>query len=135
MDYFLVRACEVARLDHEQLLQLQVHERNIRRCLYPHEIQVALSLPPLKEHFEIPEDDAAQSKHSQALIKACRLAGLIPEKAYITWDLNVTDVEKVHEFDEKARIAHDRLAYDPMYRGTESKRKRRVSDDFVAANV
>ena len=112
MEYYLCRAMEVCRLDHEQMIQLHVKERNIERGLNPYEIQEIFKLPTLKEHYGIPQDnDSAQANHNQKLRMKFRELGLKPQHG----DLAYGDLRALEDFDFKVRKAHDELSLDLQF--------------------
>lgn len=121
MEYFICRALEIARLNEEQLIAMQVKEDNLGRALLPGEIQEIFSLPPLKEHYQIPEVEAAQSQYNQKVAGDLRRNGL-----YLT---NTRDIEELHAWDNKVRQASDELKVDFTFRFGGG-RKRKLSDQL-----
>lgn len=141
MEYYLCRAMEVSRLTEEQLRSLQSYEKKERyftewdertqtfgkatdrkvRCLYPHEIQDCFKLCTLKEHYGMPEVEAAQSVHNQRLRVEFKKNHFSPK-----FDLMIMDISNVHEFDDVIREADRKGLLNLHYQGGVT--KRRVTD-------
>lgn len=121
MEYYLCRAIEVVRLSNEQLMQLQMKERNLKRVLYPFEIQECFKLPTLKETWEIPNDDQAMTSHNNKLRKELKGLGFAP-----IYDFVSSDVDLIHEYDMKIKNS----TIDFLYSRT-SKRVRDSVEDLM----
>lgn len=107
MDYAISRAHEIKRLDYEQQISLKVFENNSGRCLFPHEIQERLVLPPLKATYTIPEIEAAQASHTQRIRGEFYKTNIYPKYEH----LSPLDIEKCHEFDEAINQANIDFVY------------------------
>lgn len=122
MEYFLCRAMEVARMSLQQLDQLHHHERKV--CLMPHEIQHLFGLPPLRDVYLIPEDEAAQARHNQRLRARFRELKLHPPGG----DLSICDGEAVHRFDKRFRFELEQGNLDLVY--SAGGRRSRLKEDL-----
>lgn len=120
MEYLLSRSMDVCRLNYEDMIKLHVREKNAGRCFFPQEIQGIFKLPLIKQHYEIPDHEAAQSAHNQRLRNEFLAAGLNLNMGY-------SEPESIHDFDNKVRGFHDEMKIDFKYRGGLVRRK--ISDE------
>lgn len=125
MELYLTRAYDVCRITEEDLIRLQTKERNLGRALLPHEIQGLFALPLIKEAYQIPEHEASQSSHNQRLRGEFRNNGLIPKYD----DFNLNELEKIHEWDHRVRVATDDLKVNLTYQGSRGS-KRKISEEM-----
>lgn len=125
MEYLISRSMEISRLTYEEMLKVQTRERNIKRCLYPSEIQEIFGLPSLKERYQIPDHEGSQGQHAQYVRGMMRQNGLIPKHG----DLSVNEVDEIHRFDSTVKTLADDLRVDFTYRGGKSNKKR-ISDEI-----
>lgn len=125
MEYVVVRAMEISRMGYEDTIKLQTKERNIKRCLLPSEIQESLSLPSLKETYQIPEVETAQGQYYQVVMGMLRSNKALPRYS----DYSITDVEEIHKFDSKIRQLSDDMKIDFMFR-TGKPKKRNLAEEL-----
>ncbi len=120
MEYYLCRAMEVCRLSGEQLARLHVAENNIKRGLYPFEIQALFKLCTLKEHYGIPPDnEIAQANHDQKLRVQFRRLKLIP----LGEDLVLTKIDALKKFDLSVIRQSEDLALDLTFHARNQNRR------------
>ncbi len=124
MEYIISRAYDVCRLSYENLIKLQIKEKNIKRGLIASEIQAIFSLPLIKQAYLIPDNESAQSIQNQRLRNDFKAVGLIP----LGGDISITDLEAIHRFDELVRAANDDLRIDLVF--SMAKVKRKLSDQI-----
>lgn len=106
----------------EQVIELQLHERNMGRAFMPFEIQERFKLNGLKITYLIPEIDNAQSNHNQRIRQDFYKHGIYPKWLH----LNATNVENVHAFDDEIQ----RTSVDYVYQGIVKKQKLRDTLDL-----
>lgn len=125
VELYLTRAYDVCRINEEDLIKLQTKESNIGRALLPHEIQGLFALPLIKEAYQIPEHESSQSSHNQRLRGEFRTNGLIPKFE----DFNLNELEKIHEWDHRVRVASNDLKVNLTFQGGRGS-KRKISEEM-----
>lgn len=122
MEHAISRAYDILRLSPEQIIKLEVAEKNKGRCFYPSEIQECFRMPEIKITYCIPDLEASQNAHISRLRSEFYSKGLFP---YFR-EIGALDVDLMHEFDA-AVVTKD---LDLVYSG--SAKKQRLRDQVSA---
>jgi len=113
VENYLIRALNVTRLSSDSLYLLQTKEKAIGRLLSSSDIQSLYRLDSIKSAWGIPDKNEDCAKHNARLRDSMREKGLIPQYG----DFDHGEVEAAHEFDDKIRLAYDKMEIDLSYQG------------------
>lgn len=94
MEFYVSRAMEIGRMTVHEVGAIHHHEKKIGRALCAHELQEVLKKVPLKDHYEVPDDDASEARHTLRIKADLKRLLVAPEV-----DLSPFEVEIVHRFD------------------------------------